>query len=110
MNPPSRREQLETLLHDDPHDPFLRYALAMELESAGDTPGAIAHLRDLVRAFPEYVPAFLQVGQLLAQAGDFSDARTYLKMGMDVAFKVADQHAYSEMEGILAGLPQSPPD
>ncbi len=104
MTNTSRREQLEALLADDPNDPFLRYGLAMELEAQGDTPGAIDHLRSLIDDFPEYVPAFLQVGQLLIKQGEPVDAKDYLRMGMDVAMKVAEHHAYSEMEGLLASL------
>lgn len=104
MNISTRREQLEALLKDDPNDPFLRYALALELESAGEVDEAIAHLQAMIRDFPEYVPAFLQVGQLLAKAEKNEEAKEYLHQGMHVAFKVADHHAYSEMEALLASL------
>ena len=33
---PTRREKIEGLLRDDPGDVFLRYSLALELESAGE--------------------------------------------------------------------------
>jgi tetratricopeptide (TPR) repeat protein len=104
MSQLNRRAQLEALLKDDPNDPFLRYALALELESAGEVDSAISHLRELIHDFPEYVPAFLQVGQLLAKAGNNPEAKDYLQQGMLVAFKVADHHAYSEMEQLLASL------
>ena len=40
----TRREKLESMLADSPDDPFLRYALALALDSEGDTTGAIAKL------------------------------------------------------------------
>lgn len=99
-----RQQQLEALLVDDPHDPFLRYGLAMEYEAAGDTSGAIDQLRQLLQHSPEYVPGYLQAGQLFAKAGQTEEAKAAFQMGMQTAFKQADHHAYEEMEGMLAGL------
>ena len=104
MSAPNRKAQLEALLVDDPHDPFLRYAFAMEHESEGDTAGAIVQLEKLLHDSPEYVPGFLQVGQLLIKADRLNEAKEQLRMGMQTAFKQADHHAYQEMEGILAGI------
>jgi cytochrome c-type biogenesis protein CcmH/NrfG len=104
MSVPNRKVQLEALLLDDPHDPFLRYALAMEHESEGDTAGAIVQLEKLLKENPEYVPGFLQVGQLLIKADRLDEAKEQLRMGMQTAFKQADHHAYQEMEGILASI------
>lgn len=104
MTTTTRKNQLEALLADEPHDPFLRYGLAMELESEGDTTGAIAQLETLLKDSPEYVPGFLQVGQLLIKVGRMDEAKEALRMGMQTAFKQADHHAYEEMEGLLASI------
>lgn len=100
----SRKNQLQELLKQDPEDTFLSYALAMELESEGDTTGAIAQLQTLLTHSPEYVPGFLQLGQLQISTGLLEEAKVTLQMGMQTAFKQADHHAYQEMEGILAGI------
>jgi len=100
----TRRQQLEAILAADPDDPFVHYGLALEDEADGHTDRAAERLRELIDRFPEYVPAFLQVGQLLIKLGRDQEATDYLKMGMQVAFKVADHHAYEEMEGILANM------
>ena len=104
MTAASRKNQLQVLLAEDPHDPFLRYGLAMELEGEGDTAGAIVQLQGLLKDSPEYVPGFLQVGQLLIKVERLDEAREALRMGMQTAFKQADHHAYEEMEGLLASL------
>jgi predicted Zn-dependent protease len=104
MTSGSRKEQLEALLVDDPHDPFLRYALAMELEATGDTNGAIVQLQNMLLDSPEYVPGYLQVGQLLIKSNRVPEAQEMLKVGMQTAFKQADHHSYQEMEGILASV------
>ncbi len=100
----SRKEQLLRLMADDPQDPFLRYGYAKELEAEGDLAGAIDQLHQVLKDSPEYVPGFLQVGQLLIQADRVEEAKEMLKMGMQTAFKQADHHAYSEMEGFLASI------
>jgi cytochrome c-type biogenesis protein CcmH/NrfG len=100
----TRRQQLEALLAADPTDPFVLYGLAMEDEADGDTAGAVDRLQRLIDDFPEYVPAFLQVGQMLIKQERLREAKDYLKMGMDVAMKVANHHAYGEMEGILQSI------
>ena len=63
----SRREQLEAMLTHDPNDTFLRYALAMELESASEFDTSIGIFRGLIQDSPPYVPAFFMLGQLLAK-------------------------------------------
>ncbi|MFO0814452.1 MAG: tetratricopeptide repeat protein [Gemmatales bacterium] len=100
----TRKEQLLKLLAAEPTDAFLRYGLAKELEAEGDRDGAILQLEQVLRENPEYVPAFLQVGQLLIQAERLDEARDRLRMGMQTAFKQADHHAYQEMEGILGSI------
>lgn len=100
----TRKTQLLQLLAEEPTDAFLRYGLAKELQAEGDIAGAIAQLDQVINDNPEYVPAFLQVGQLLIQAERLDEARDRLRMGMQTAFKQADHHAYQEMEGILGSI------
>ena len=65
----TRREKIETLLRDDPSDIFLRYSLALEMESAGEWEACLEILEDLGRATPAYVPALQMAGQFLAARG-----------------------------------------
>jgi Tfp pilus assembly protein PilF len=105
MNGKSRREQLEELLaqgHED--DGFLRYGLAMEYKSAGDLGKAVECFRTLLRAHPDYVPGYMQLGQLLNHIGDEDEARTVYRKGIAAAQKKGDTHAAGEMSGFLAML------
>jgi hypothetical protein len=45
----SRREKIEALLAEDPADVFLRYSLALELESEGAWEAGLSILEDLAR-------------------------------------------------------------
>ncbi|MCE9533828.1 MAG: CDC27 family protein [Planctomycetes bacterium] len=96
-------ERIEAMLVDDPHDPELRYFLAMEYFSAGDEEGGVAKLRDLT-ADSTYVPAFLQAGQALNRLGKVEEACTILRKGIENARQQGNQHAQGEMQGLLDSL------
>jgi thioredoxin-like negative regulator of GroEL len=99
----SRMAMIEAMLADDPADPELRYFLAMEHLSSGDEQAAAQRLRDLTQD-SEYVPAFLQAGQLLNKLGQASEACAVLRRGIETAAKQRNDHALSEMQGLLTSI------
>ena len=99
-----RMEQIEVLLAQDPGDPFLRYGLAMEYASAGDDATAAQKLLALTADSPDYVPAYLQAGQILARLGRDVEACEVLRRGIAAARRTGDSHAEGEMQGFLASL------
>ncbi len=100
----SRREKLEALLQAEPDDTFLQYALAMQFVSDGDDPGAALRLDRLLDQDPHYIPAYFQLGQLLARGGDAERSRQILARGIELAQIAGDDHAAGEMQGLLAQL------
>ena len=98
-----RMGQIEAMLADNPTDPELRYFLAMEYLSAGDQTAAANRLREITQE-SEYVPAFLQAGQLLNQLGQVNEACVILRRGIDAAGKQRNDHAMSEMQGLLTSI------
>jgi Flp pilus assembly protein TadD len=101
MSQKTRRQQLEEMLAEFPDDSFLRYGLAMELAGAGDNEGALTRFHELMQKDPDYVPAYLQAGQLLARLGREAEARTVYRTGIAAARRKGDDHAAGEMEGLL---------
>ncbi len=101
MSNKSRKQQIEEMLADDPNDPFLRYGLAMEYVSAGDDEGAARCLHELLAADAAYVPAYLQLGQVLIRLGRTDEARTTYRRGIEVAQRQGDGHAAEEMQRFL---------
>jgi Tfp pilus assembly protein PilF len=97
----SRREQLEEMLAEDPNDPFLHYALALEHVSLGRHDLAASRLQTLIQSQPEYVPAYLQAAKALQQLGKEEEARAVLRSGITMATQKGDTHAALEMEGML---------
>jgi Tfp pilus assembly protein PilF len=100
----SRRQQLEEMLADEPDDPFLRYGLAMEHLSAGETDTAVRCFQDLLEVASEYVPAYVQLGQTLGRLGRTSDAADVYRRGIAVARRQGEIHAAEEMQGFLMAL------
>jgi predicted Zn-dependent protease len=100
----TRRQRIEDLLREDPNDSFLWYGLAMEQAGAGEHEAALWTLDELRRRDPDYVPAYLQAGQLLARLDREEEARAVFQIGIAVARRKGDLHAAGEMEGFLDGL------
>lgn len=100
----SRREQLEAMLADSPQDTFLRYALAMELDSEEDHEKSLEMHRELIQEDPPYVPSFFMSGQQLAKLDRIEEAREVLKQGIEQARLQSDTHAAAEMTEFLGML------
>jgi thioredoxin-like negative regulator of GroEL len=104
MNATSRRAKIEAMLSEEPHDTFLRYSLAMELQREGAYEGSLARFRELMRDQPPHVPAFFMAAKLLAQLGRVEAARAALREGIEQARGQGDHHAASEMSELLMAL------
>jgi thioredoxin-like negative regulator of GroEL len=100
----SRREKIEAMLVDDPGDTFLRYSLAIELDKEGDNAASLARFAELTRDDPPYVPAFFMAAQQLARLGRLSEARDFLRTGIESARRQGNAHAAGEMSEFLASL------
>jgi tetratricopeptide (TPR) repeat protein len=104
MTAKTRREQIETLLADEPNDPELRYMLAMEFASTGDDTSAVRCFQELIQVVPNYPPAYHQAGRALQRLNRLAEARTILQQGIPVAQQKGDQHAAGEMSELLDSL------
>jgi cytochrome c-type biogenesis protein CcmH/NrfG len=100
----SRREILEQVLAQKPHDAFARYGLALECMNSGDSAAADAHFRQLLDANRDYVAGYLMYGQLLARESRIDEAKFILTTGIAAASKAGNAHAQSEMQSLLDSL------
>lgn len=100
-----RVAMLKEILAENPNDAFARYGLAMEYANSGDTVTALAEYGKIVELNPEYVPAYQMAGQLLMNQGRDQDARAWFERGITAARRAGNQHAISEMQGMLDTLP-----
>jgi cytochrome c-type biogenesis protein CcmH/NrfG len=101
----TRRQKLEAMLAKNPGDAFTLYGLALECVNSGDFAAAETHFRTLLQSNPDYVPGYQMYAQNLAQRDRAEEAKSVLTQGIQAATRAGNQHARSEMEGLLAELP-----
>ncbi|MSR79240.1 MAG: hypothetical protein EXS11_00775 [Gemmataceae bacterium] len=99
-----RKKQLQALLADFPGDPFIRYGIAMEETSEGNLADASISFERLIADHADYVPAYLQAGQIAARMENPSLARKIYSQGILVAKKARDFKASGEMEQFMDAL------
>ena len=100
----TRMEFLMESLKAKPKDPFLRYALAMELAGAGRDEEAWAQLEILLHEQAEYLPTYYQAGMLLGRLGRMEEARRILERGVKLAQERGNTHTAQELGSALAEL------
>jgi predicted Zn-dependent protease len=100
----TRRQKLEEFLAKNPSDAFSRYGVALECVKEGDFASAESHFRALIQSNPDYVPGYQMYAQTLVQNERREDAKSILIQGIQAAIRQGNQHARSEMEGLLAEL------
>ncbi len=104
MANPERMQQLKEILAQDPANVLARYALGMELSGAGEVDAAVAEFETLVGKNPDYANAYFMAAQALAGAERKDEARAWLQRGLQAAQRSGNQHAASEMQGMLDEL------
>lgn len=100
----TRREKIEERLQEDPDDVFLNYSYAMELAKTSEVDTARKFFQKVRLLDPQYVAAYFQEGQMLANEGDAAAAREVLSAGIAVARQTGDDHALAEMTDFLDSL------
>ena len=95
---------LKSFAEKRPQDPFPRYALAMELKTAGDLLAAWQVFEPLIADHPDYVPAYAPAGEVLGALGRRSEAREIYGKGIEAARRRDDPHARDHLEAVLLQL------
>jgi tetratricopeptide (TPR) repeat protein len=99
-----RLAMLQEILTQDPANKLARYGLAMEFSNAGQTDAAVAEFQKLIAQDPAYANAYFMAAQALHRAERKDEARAMLAQGIAAAQKAGNQHAESEMQGMLDEL------
>lgn len=95
---------LKEILAQSPDDAFARYGLALEYANTGQTEEALREFQTILEKNPDYVPAYQMAAQTLMTSGRSDEARAWLEKGVATAQRTRNQHALSEMEGMLMEL------
>lgn len=104
MSANSRREKIEAMLKLEPHDPFLRYGLAVEYDNEGRTDDAVGLFQGLMQDVPPHVASFFRCAQVFVREDRITEARATLREGIEVARREGNSHAAAEMAELLSSL------
>ncbi len=102
--PLTRREKIEVMLAEEPHDPFLRFSLAMELDKEGRHEESLSEHERLTKDAAPYVASYFMAAQQLVRLDRVEEARTILRNGIEEARKQGNSHAAGEMSEFLTSL------
>ncbi len=97
----SRLEALKQMLAEDPSDPFLNYALALEYERSGEIQKAIGQAEKIMKQDPSYLPVYYMVATWQYKAGDLAAAKSHLLNGKALALKQNDHKTANEIQSFL---------
>ena len=97
---------LKEILALDPKNSFVRYGIAMELATRGETDAALAEFNTLLANDPEYTAGYFMSAQTLSNVGRTAEAIDRLKAGISCAARAGNRHALSEMQAMLDELDQ----
>lgn len=99
-----RLTQLQALLAEEPGDPFLRYAIALERKRSGDMETAAGDLESLLQENPKYIACYYQLALVLADLGRLADAAEACKAGALQCLVTGDAKARAELLALGAQL------
>jgi tetratricopeptide (TPR) repeat protein len=102
--PADRLNLLLQFLKQNPGDAFARYGLAMEYSRLGQNETALEQFNALLELHPDYTNAYFMAAQTLERSGRTAEARKMLEKGIEAAKRTGNQHALSEMSGMLEEL------
>ncbi|MCW3105095.1 MAG: tetratricopeptide 4 [Bacteroidetes bacterium] len=100
----NRLEQLLQMLQEDPHDPFLNYALALELAKAGDIDAAIDRIEGILARDENYLGAYYQLGKFYEQSLQPEKAIQTYQRGIGIAKKQNNRKTLGELNEALLML------
>ncbi len=99
-----RARTLMTFLAADPGDLFSRYALAMEYRKDEMLSECAAELRKVLNLDADYIGAYYQLGSVLSQLGELSEAASVYRVGIEKAEHKGDAHSAKELREALVIL------
>ena len=105
-----RIEQLKQMLDEEPNEPFLLYALAMEYNNAQDHELALNYYEKLITHHRQYVGTYYHLAKLYERLEMTDKAKNCYEQGMGIARQMGDQHAFSELNSAYNSFRGIEPD
>ena len=94
-------KMIEDMLKQNPNDPFLMYAAALEYKKRSELNRTEDLFRSLIEKHPDYLATYYQLGKLLEAKGNTEEAVSIYKQGKAVAKTQDDLKTLSELSEAL---------
>lgn len=88
----------------NPADSFSKFALALELLKEGQQTKAKVLFENIETYDPDYVGVYYHLGKLYTEIEENKRALETYKKGIEVAIRIKDLHAKSELQSALLTL------
>ena len=92
---------IKDMLAQNPSDPFLQYAMALEYEKVAEPEKAIEHIRELLETTPDYLGAYYKLGKLYEERGEEEQAIEVYRKGRKLATEKKDAKTLGELTEAL---------
>lgn len=96
-----RQALINQMLKNNPDDPFLIYAAALEYRKQNNQASTLSMFKKLIEEHPDYLATYYQIGKLYEEMGDVDAAIAHYKKGREVAKKENDLKTLSELSEAL---------
>ena len=98
-----RIAQLQQMLQDNPNDPFLLYAMALEHRTL-DLHQAQSWFDKLLQQHPDYLPTYYHAAALLTEQGQVQRAKLVYQQGIALAQQQNNAHTLRELRNAYQNL------
>jgi len=98
---PTRLQQLQLMLEQEPNDEFLQYAITVEYFSAGEIQKAIEGLENILQNNPTYLAAYYQLGKCYETQSQTEKAKEVYGKGIDIAHQQGKTKTLGELREAL---------
>jgi tetratricopeptide (TPR) repeat protein len=98
-------ERWKSFVEQDANNELARFKLAQCYAAAGMTAPAVAEYEACVKLKPDWMVAFIELGQQREKLGDLAGARAALQAALDLAIAQRHSGPQDELTRALAALP-----
>lgn len=99
-----RLDKLREFLETDPHDPFIKHAMALEYVKLGDEAIARRLWEEILERDPGYIGSYYHLARLLERTGEKDLAIGWYEKGMAAAKTAGEKKAYNELRAAYEDL------
>lgn len=101
---PSRVDQFQVLVAQQPHNPLFRFSLAQALVSESRPAEAIPHFEFCVASKDDWMMPRILLGKVLLQLGRSAEAKPLLADALRLAIEQEHEEPERELRALLADM------